>query len=373
MSNETLADLLGLTDWRDAMLSVPREAFVPATGMACPEGGSPYPIDRQARPDEWRRAVYSDASIITQRDDGNGDPLDISTGLASSSISAPGIAFEFLEMLQPRDYDRVLEIGTGTGYTTAVLSARLGAENVTSIEVDAAVAAQATLNLKAAGHTPHLVVGDGAVGCPERAPYDLVHVTCGIAEIPYAWVEQTRPGGVIVAPWQPGRGHGLKLRLRVAGDAAYGRFSGTCGYMMLRSQRAELRWQANHHDQAEVTTTQLDPRTVDQAGEGAALVAVARAPGVGVFREAEEDGSFSLLLFEVGDPEGSWAACDYEPGKAEFEVTQYGARRLWDELADAYLWWVAAGQPDYQRFGLTVASDGQQHIWLDRPGNVLAK
>lgn len=102
MSDEKLADLLRLTDWRDAMLGVSREVFVPLTGMACPEGGAPYSIDRKARPDEWRRAVYSDASIITQRDDGDGDPLDISTGLASSSISAPGIAFEFLSLLEPR-------------------------------------------------------------------------------------------------------------------------------------------------------------------------------------------------------------------------------------------------------------------------------
>lgn len=128
MSDEDLADLLGITGWRrEAMLQVQREKFVPAVGLACPEGGMPYPVDRQERPDEWIRAVYSDTSIITQRDDGNGDLLDINTGLASSSISAPGIALSFLELLQPRDHDQVLEIGTGTGYTAAVLAARLGA------------------------------------------------------------------------------------------------------------------------------------------------------------------------------------------------------------------------------------------------------
>lgn len=73
------------------------------------------------------------------------------------------------------------------------------------------------MNLKAVGHAPRLVVGDGADGFPQGAPYDRVHATCAVAEIPYAWVEQTRPGGVIVAPWQPGRGHGLKVRLTVAG------------------------------------------------------------------------------------------------------------------------------------------------------------
>jgi protein-L-isoaspartate(D-aspartate) O-methyltransferase len=239
MSNEKLADLLGLTDWRDAMLGVPREAFVPATGLASPEGGSAYPIDRQARPDEWLNAVYSDAAIITQRADGQGDPSDDSTGTASSSLSAPGVAFEFLALLSPVTAgDRVLDIGTGTGYTSAVLAAQAGEENVTTVEVDPNVAEQATANLKLAGFAPHVVVGDGAVGCPERAPFDRVQATCGVAKIPYAWVEQARHGGVIAAPWQPGRADGFKVRLTRSGRAAYGRFHGRCSYMMLRSERA---------------------------------------------------------------------------------------------------------------------------------------
>jgi protein-L-isoaspartate(D-aspartate) O-methyltransferase len=372
MSNTELADLLGLTDWRrDAMLKVQRDLFVPTVGLASPEEGSPYPIDREARPDEWMNAVYSDAAIITQRDDGKGDLLDIEAGSASSSISAPGIAFSFLELLQPRDHDRVLEIGTGTGYTAAVLAARLGSSNVTSIEVDPDVAAQAAVNLKAAGFSPHVVLGDGADGCPDQGPYDRVHATCAVSEIPHPWIEQTRPGGLIVAPWQPHRGGGLKVRLTVSGDSAYGRFFGPCGYMMLREQRAELVWQAHHHDEADVTSTLLDPRTVDQAGEGADLVVTARAPGIGAYRQVNDDGSFSLLLYEIGNSAGAWAACDYEPGTAQFEVTQYGDRRLWDEVADAYAWWVAAGEPGPERFGLTVGPAGE-NVWLDNPHAVVA-
>lgn len=373
MSNEELADLLGLTDWRSAMLGVPREVFVPDTGLACPEGGDPYPIDRQARPDEWRGAVFSDAAIITQRADGQGDPANASAGVASSSLSAPGVAFEFLALLSPvAAGNKVLEIGTGTGYTAAVISAQVGADNVTTVEVDPDVAAQAVANLKAADAVPHVVVGDGAAGCPERAPFDRVHATCAVAEIPYTWVEQTRHDGVIVAPWQPGRGDGFEVRLTRSGKEAYGRFHGRCSYMMLRSQRADVIWKPHHFDQADVTTTTIDPRAVDRAGDGLPLLATARAPGVGAFSEVgEEDGSFSLLLFEIGNPAGSWAACDYEPGKAQFEVTQYGDRRLWDEVADTYQWWVAAGEPGPERFGLTVGPTGE-HIWLDRPQRVVS-
>ncbi|WP_329251871.1 methyltransferase domain-containing protein [Actinoallomurus sp. NBC_01490] len=370
-SNEKLADLLGLTDWRDAMLRVPREAFVPDTALACPEGGAPYPIDRRARPDEWRNAVFSDTAIITQRADGHGDPSDATAGLASSSLSAPGVAFAFLDLLSPiGDGHQVLDIGTGTGYTSAVLAARLGEENVTTVEVDPDVSAQATVNLTAAGFAPQVVVGDGAAGCPERAPFTHVHATCGVAEIPYAWVEQTRQGGVIAAPWQPGRADGFKVRLTKSGGAAFGKFGGRCSYMLLRSERAEVMWRAHHTDEAEVTATTIDPRSVDEAGDGLILTATALAPGVGVFRSVGDDGSFSLLLYEVGHPEGSWAACDYEPTDGTSEVTQYGPRRLWDEYATAYSRWVELGRPGIDRFGLIVSVRGQV-LWLDEPATVL--
>jgi protein-L-isoaspartate(D-aspartate) O-methyltransferase len=367
MNNESLADLLKLGDWRAAMLSVPRDAFVPDAALACPEDSDPYPIDWQARPEEWQGAVFSDTAIITQRADGQGDPADASAGDASSSLSAPGVAFDFLTLMSPvAAGDRILEIGTGTGYTAAVLAAQAGQDNVTSIEVDPDVAARAIANLKTAGVAPHVIVGDGAAGCPEHGPFDRIHVTCAVAAIPHAWVEQTVHGGVIVAPWQPSRGDGFRVRLTRSGRAAYGRFHGRCSYMMLRSDRADVTWRAHHTDEANVTTTMVDPRAVARAGDGLTLLTTAVAPKVRMFRIANDDGSFSLLLFEVGRPGGSWAACDYEPGRDKSQVTQYGKRRLWEEMHSAWLRWQALGEPDANRFGLTVTAQGQQ-LWLDQP------
>lgn len=64
--------------------------------------------------------------------------------------------------------------------------------------MDPVVAKQAARNLAQAG--VHPVVGDGAAGCPERASYDRVHVTCGMRTIPYAFVQQARSGAVTVLP-----------------------------------------------------------------------------------------------------------------------------------------------------------------------------
>lgn len=371
MTNEALADLLAIgPDWRAAMLAVPRHAFVPAVAFASPDDGTePYPIDRQARPDEWLRAVYSDTAIVTQRDSGAGDPA-ANVGEPTSSLSAPGIAFRFLELLETRDHDRVLEVGTGTGYTAAVLSARLGDHAITSIEVDPEVSKQAAANLETAGYAPNLIIGDAAIVLLDGGPFDRIHATCAVRTVPYTWIEHLRPGGVIVAPWQPSGHNGMRLRLTVAGADAYGRFHGRCGYMVLRSQGRNLTWKAHHADQANTSSTALDPRTIHQAGDGAALVIAARVPELAVQRVSEADGSFSLLLSEAGKPEGSWAACDYEPGKNEFVVTQYGHRLLWDEVADAFLRWIRLGSPGSERFGLAVSPTGER-LWLDDPSRIV--
>src|SRR5690625_879586 len=202
----------------DAFHAAPREHFIPAAAWADPPGSAPgYWIDHTTAPDTWRRAVYDDTVIVTQIDDGATELTAESAPQATnftSSNSAPSNAAEFLDLLDAYPGDRILEIGTGTGWTAALLAARLGDGNVTTVEVDDQIAKQASANLDRAGYSPNLVVGDGAQGWPQGEPYDRVHVTCGVREIPYAWVQQTRPGGIIVAPWMPGVG-GHKVQLTV--------------------------------------------------------------------------------------------------------------------------------------------------------------
>jgi protein-L-isoaspartate(D-aspartate) O-methyltransferase len=76
---------------------------------------------------------------------------------------------------------------------------------------------------------------------------------------------------------------------------------------------------------------------IAQAGGGPELAIIADVPGVGWRYVAGDDGSFSMLLDEPGHPDGSWAACGYEPGADEYVVTEYGDRRLWAEMSAAYL------------------------------------
>ncbi|MGW7410481.1 methyltransferase domain-containing protein [Streptomyces sp. NPDC054833] len=102
-----------------------------------------------------------------------------------------------LDLAGIRDGDKVLEIGTGTGYSTAILCDRLGDERIFSVEYDPGLAAAAADHIHAAGHHPTLITGDGLAGHKDGAEYDAVIATCAVRHIPPAWLHQVRAGGTI--------------------------------------------------------------------------------------------------------------------------------------------------------------------------------
>ncbi|MFD8377636.1 methyltransferase domain-containing protein [Streptomyces sp. NPDC059679] len=195
----------GLTDpaWREAFEEVPRHVFVPRyyeAGEPSTSGGMVL-YERLGRhdPDPARRArwlagVYSDAPLATRVRDGE---------LVSSS-SQPSLMARMLEALAVRDGDSVLEIGTGTGYNAALLAHRLGEDRITTVDIDPDITDTARDHLAAAGYQPAVVTGDGALGCPSRAPFDRIIATCAVTALPPAWLDQCRCGALILAPLATG-------------------------------------------------------------------------------------------------------------------------------------------------------------------------
>lgn len=174
----------------------------------------------------WARLVASDEWITTHLKD---DTWPV------SSSSSPGVMASMISALRLEAGMRVLEIGTGTGWTAACLAA-LGADVVT-VEIDAAIAARARTNLDKSGHSEVTVItGDGEQGAAAYAPFDRVLSTAAARQIPYAWVEQCKDGGIIVTPYT-GEGHKWALLvLTVSEGVATGGMDGTASFMPLRGQ-----------------------------------------------------------------------------------------------------------------------------------------
>lgn len=123
-------------------------------------------------------------------------PLPIGHG---QTISQPYIVAVMTDLLDPEPEDRVLEIGTGSGYQTAVLAQLV--REVYSLEIVDALATQAAARLRDLGcDNVEVRQGDGHLGWAEHAPYDGILVAAAAAEVPPALIEQLKPGGRLLIP-----------------------------------------------------------------------------------------------------------------------------------------------------------------------------
>ncbi|MGW1165462.1 ATP-grasp peptide maturase system methyltransferase [Streptomyces sp. NPDC002550] len=355
-------------EWRAAVEAVPRHRFIPhfyresdAVGVTTWEPVTQETVGKE----EWLRLVYTDETWMTQfdgRDIDWADPKPISNAAPTSSSTLPSLVVRMFEDLDVQDGMNVLEIGTGTGYSTALMCHRLGDESVTSIETDEGVARRAREALTASGHTPHLLVGDGRAGHPEGGPYDRLIATCGFRNIPPAWLEQVRPGGVILTTlrgWM--RSLGL-VKLVVTGDSASGWFSeDDPSFMIARQQGApQSLGMVPGPDDGIARKAVRGPEVLTSSGP--AFMAQLAAPDARFFSMAV-DGSpgSTFLLDSVTD---SFAVL--VPTDGGWQVRQGGPRRLWDTVESAVGTWEEYGSPNTTAFGVTVSRD-EQVVWLGNP------
>lgn len=354
--------------WRKAVEAVPRELFL-NPGVFLPAGNGLWrPMTTaDTDPAEWARTAYADESLVTQLDnqltaDQAPGPVP---GIPTSSSTAPQLVLEMIEELEAEDGHRVLEIGTGTGYSTALMCHRLGEDNVTTIEVDPGVAARADAALESAGFSTWTVTGDGLLGLPRRAPYDRVIATCGVRRIPYTWVRQTRPGGVILATvGSLVTGTGLaKVTVRDDGTAE-GRFVAHANFMQARSQAVtpiagDLSSRVAYPSSERRAL--LPPTELDEPMQ--ALLAQLAAPTAQVLRARASDGGTLVYLF---DPDRESFAELVEDG-GEWLVRQGGPVSLWDDVERALGGWHDIGRPDITEGHLRVTERSHTYWIGDSP------
>lgn len=370
--NRRLADELtaagALPDrWRPAFLAMPRHLFVPSVIWDDAIDGSGGLTSRRRDDDltGWLATAYANEAIVTQVDDG-ATPETGRGQRITSSISKPSIVAGMLGHLQVQPGMRVLEIGTGTGWNAALLAHMVGEQNVTTIEVDAELAERALKALAEAGVPPTVVTGDGADGYPPGAPFDRVIVTASVRDVPYSWVAQTRPGGVILTPWGTAYDNGALARLTVDEHGAHGPFvDNTVAFMWLRAQRAPRPSPlADLAGDAAESTTTLHPDKVAWDDLNASFAVGVRLPDVSKRFVDADDGGDDFSFWAFAGP--SWARVDVTDGATAHHVHQHGPRALWSEIEAAYQWWEEAGRPETGRFGLVVTRD-RQYAYLDSP------
>ncbi|MFE5586016.1 ATP-grasp peptide maturase system methyltransferase [Kitasatospora sp. NPDC056531] len=351
-------------EWSSAARAVPRELFTGSYFL--PVAGSVPTSYRPVRAGEpgWLEGVYSDETLITQLD-GRTRPDDVTegtvTGSPSSSSTLPSLVLRMWHQLGAEAGHRVLEIGTGTGYSTALGARRLGDANLTSIEYDPAVGGAAAAALKAAGFAPRLIIGDGLRGDPDGRQYDRLIATCSVRYIPLPWLHQVKPGGKILVTLSGWSYANALALLDVTGPGqATGRFlPGYTSFMIARP-----------HDRpprptlallpGEERLSLIDPAKLDD-WTGGWVAQLAAPPAERMGAGAEQvlwDVSTGSQARTAPNPDGGWT------------VVQRGPVRLWDRVEQAVQRWQAADEPHQGEFGITVSAT-RQRVWLrteDGPG-----
>ncbi|MFE1247488.1 ATP-grasp peptide maturase system methyltransferase [Streptomyces sp. NPDC058735] len=356
--------------WRAAVETVPRHRFVP--GFYLPADARDgqgltvwQPVTASRDEGRWLAAAYSDRTLITQFDGDEPDwedPAERHGGAPTSSSTLPSLVLRMWADADVREGQALLEIGTGTGYSTALACERLGSGGVTSVEVDPHRLEQAANALHGCGYTPTLAVADGLYGYWPEAPFDRIVAACSFRAVPPALVAQTRPGGKILltlSGWLYGY---ARVLLTVAGDGtAEGHLlGGTVSFMSARTHAAPAFGNPAHWA-AELPES---PRIARHGPERITAATEEAFPLRFLVQSAVPDAQLAIVggvvhLVDVVSGSAAALSPDGEGGDGGWRVREAGPVRLWERverMLDAY---DAAGRPGPETFTLCVHEHGQ--------------
>lgn len=352
-------------EWANVFATVPRHAFVPQWyEQETDDRGIAVWRHRSITNEGALWDVYRDMTLVTALDPMTAKRVadDAWTGMPTSSSTLPSLMAGMLEELTVEDGHSVLEVGTGTGYNAALLCARLGDALVYSVDVDQALVGAARDRLRSVGFEPQLLAGDGTHGYPQAGLFDRIIATCSVPSVPDAWIEQLRPGGVLLTDVALGIEGGL-VRLSVGSDRrARGFFTTTAGRFM--AARRDARTYASPNRAERPPTIGARPTGLTAAeirgNYPLRLVLAFQLPATELVYHVDDKTGETALQLQRSD--GSWARVPLA-GENQDRVTFGGDEGLWKHAEEAWVWWNSVGRPTQDRFGYARETDGSAYVW----------
>jgi protein-L-isoaspartate O-methyltransferase len=346
--------------WHEPVSAIPRHHLVPRWWDD--EGGDWRWRDGVSDPDVWLAAGYADRSLVTSVAGTHADlagPETVVSGLPTSSATLPGLVVRMLRHARIRPGSSVLDVGTGSGYSTALLARRFGDPAITSIDVDPYLVEAARARLDEIGLSPQIITGD-ATG-PLPGGYDRIVSMMGVRPVPPGWLAALRPGGRLVTTVS-----GTMIIITAVKNS-----DGTAS--------GQVEW-----DQAGFMTSrpgpdcppvpEAMPAVLDGEGEGVRTgrYPVVRVEGSGELQSMLEitapgirhryQESGQACTAWMTHPDGSWARAT-APGWRDLPVVyQGGPRRLWDIFDDLREYWLTRGYFRLRGARADITPDGTIHL-----------
>ncbi|MFC9050264.1 ATP-grasp peptide maturase system methyltransferase [Streptomyces anthocyanicus] len=361
--------------WLAAAEKVPRHAFVPGFYLPADEPDAQgltvwEPVTAKLDYGRWLAAAYSDATLITQFDGEKTDwerPAVRHGGAPTSSSTLPSLVLRMWSDADVVEGHTVLEVGTGTGYSTALACERLGSSHVSSVEVDAVRLEGAADALYGCGYTPVLARADGLYGYWPEAWFDRIVAACSFRSVPPALLSQTRPGGKVLLPLSGWLYGNARVLLTAAGDgtAEGPLLPGTISFMPARAHAAPAYgnpsdWAAGLHEEPPRSARHAPERLTAATEEAFHLRFLAQ----GAVPDAQlvtVDGAPHLIDVVSG------SVATLTPDSGAWSVREGGPLKLWSRIEGLIDAFDAAGRPGPETFTLRVDDDGQRLLHARLP------
>ncbi|MDQ1022507.1 protein-L-isoaspartate O-methyltransferase [Streptomyces umbrinus] len=346
--------------WVGPVASIPRHEFVPRWWHRGTEGWT-----LNAGEDDhhrWLDTAYSDRSLITSVGPLHADHAaqnDHPVGLPTSSSTLPSLLVRMFQHARLGALDELLDVGTGSGYGTALACHRLGDLQVTSIDVDPYLVDTARERLEHIKLCPNLVTLDATGELP--GAYDRIVATVGVRPVPAGWLAALKPCGRLVTTIG---GTSLIVTAEKQQDgSAVGRVEwDRAGFMRTRHGADyppgpwEILAAAREQDGEDVTTGPYPVVDVEQAWDLASMLDIT-VPGI-LYGYAEDAG---LRTAWLAHPDGSWARAT-AVGSDPPTVHQRGSRRLWDTLDEIRAYWLQHGELPVRGASVLITPDGRTRL-----------